>query len=84
MTADGDAQGATDLALVDQILVERFGYGCEPRLDEAREGCGAALVQDQRADFSRMCTPQAEPSPMTWASPTLAPSICRGPASPRR
>ncbi len=27
------------------------------------------------ADFSRMCTPQAEPRPMTWARPTLAPSI---------
>ena len=31
-----------------------------------------------------MCTPHADPSPMTWASPTLAPSICRWPASPRR
>ena len=26
-----------------------------------------------------MCTPQALPSPITWASPTLAPSIWRGP-----
>ena len=33
---------------------------------------------------SRMCTPQAEPRPMTWARPTLAPSIWRSPASPRR
>ena len=29
----------------------------------------------QAADFSKMCTPQAEPRPMTWARPTLAPSI---------
>ena len=41
-------------------------------------------VTDQAADFSRMCTPQAEPRPMTWARPTFAPSIWRGPASPRR
>ena len=27
------------------------------------------------AAFSRMCTPQAEPSPMTWVRPTLAPGI---------
>jgi len=27
---------------------------------------------DQAADFSRMCTPHAEPRPITWASPTLA------------
>jgi len=26
--------------------------------------------------------PQAEPSPMTWARPTVAPSIWRSPASP--
>ena len=38
----------------------------------------------QAADFSRMWTPQAEPRPMTWARPTLAPSIWRSPASPRR
>jgi hypothetical protein len=31
-----------------------------------------------------MCTPQAEPRPMTWARPTFAPSIWRSPASPRR
>jgi hypothetical protein len=33
------------------------------------------LVQVARADFSRMWTPHAEPSPITWASPILAPSI---------
>jgi hypothetical protein len=38
----------------------------------------------QAADFSRMCTAQALPRPMTWVRPTLAPSICRSPASPRR
>lgn len=27
------------------------------------------------AAFSRMCTPQAEPIPITWAKPTRAPSI---------
>src|SRR5262245_36237959 len=27
------------------------------------------------ADFSRTWTPQAEPRPITWARPTLAPSI---------
>ena len=31
-----------------------------------------------------MWTPQAEPRPITWARPTLAPSIWRSPASPRR
>ena len=36
------------------------------------------------ADFSKMCTPHAEPSPITCVSPTLAPAICRSPASPRR
>lgn len=29
----------------------------------------------QAADFSRMWMPQAEPSPITWARPTVAPSI---------
>ncbi len=38
----------------------------------------------QAAAFSRMWTPQAEPRPMTWARPIRAPSIWRGPASPRR
>ena len=28
--------------------------------------------------------PQAEPRPMTWVRPTLAPAIWRSPASPRR
>jgi hypothetical protein len=36
------------------------------------------------ADFSRMWTPHAEPSPITWARPTFAPSIWRGPPSSRR
>jgi hypothetical protein len=31
-----------------------------------------------------MCTPQALPSPMTWARPTRAPSTCRAFASPRK
>ena len=35
------------------------------------------------AAFSRMWMPQDEPRPMTWAMPTLAPSIWRSPASPR-
>ena len=43
-----------------------------------------ARRRTQAADFSKMCTPHAEPSPMTWARPTLAPSIWRSPASPRR
>ena len=38
----------------------------------------------QRLFFSRMLIVQAEPRPMTWARPTLAPSTCRAPASPRR
>ncbi len=38
----------------------------------------------QLAAFSRTCTPQAEPRPITCARPTFAPSIWRSPASPRR
>ena len=38
----------------------------------------------QTVAFSSTCTAQAEPSPMTWVSPTVAPSIWRSPASPRR
>ena len=42
------------------------------------------VVADQAADFSRTWMPHAEPRPMTWARPSLAPSIWRSPASPRR
>ena len=38
----------------------------------------------QEAARSSTCTAQAEPRPMTWVSPTRAPSIWRSPASPRR
>ncbi len=38
----------------------------------------------QAAAFSRMWIPHAEPRPMTCVMPTLAPSIWRSPASPRR
>src|SRR5690606_26439816 len=59
-----------------------------PRREELVELLGrlAGDLQrlDQAATFSRMCTPQAEPRPITWARPTLAPSIWRSPASPRR
>ena len=48
------------------------------------ERLGHAGLAGYAADFSRMWTPQAEPRPMTWARPTLAPSIWRSPASPRR
>ncbi len=59
---------------------------------EAGDGAGRRLpprrprrrMSRRYAAFSRMCTPQAEPRPMTCASPTRAPSICRLPASPRR
>ena len=41
----------------------------------ARQAYELAGIGNQRPDFSRMCTPQAEPRPMTWARPTFAPSI---------
>ena len=41
------------------------------------------LTPRQLAAFSRMWMPQLEPRPMTWARPTVAPSIWRSPASPR-
>ena len=37
--------------------------------------CGGSAPEGQAAERSRMCTPHAEPSPMTWARPTVAPSI---------
>ena len=45
---------------------------------------GGACTAGAYAAFSRICTPQADPSPMTCANPTRAPSIWRLPASPRR
>ena len=42
------------------------------------------ICRVDQAAFSRMWIPQADPSPMTWVSPTLAPAIWRSPASPRR
>jgi hypothetical protein len=51
-----------------------------------RERLAALMLGRLRgyAAFSRMWIPQAEPRPITWARPTLALWICRGPASPRR
>lgn len=49
-----------------------------------RRGCGKARPRAYRPDFSSTWMPHADPSPMTWARPTLAPSIWRSPASPRR
>src|SRR5205823_5081179 len=48
-----------------------------PRVSGLRGRVNAPGRSDQAAAFSRMCTPQAEPSPMTWARPTRAPSIWR-------
>jgi len=50
----------------------------------AHEAKSARRSRDYAADLSRMCTPHAEPSPMTWARPTFAFWIWRSPASPRR
>jgi hypothetical protein len=50
----------------------------------AHKAKSARRSRDYAADLSRMCTPQAEPSPMTWARPTFAFWIWRSPASPRR
>ena len=47
------------------------------RAGRARDGVRAA-------ERSSTWTTQAEPRPMTWVRPTLAPSIWRSPASPRR
>jgi hypothetical protein len=52
--------------------------------NSATTGATGVDADGQAADFSRMWTPQAEPRPMTWARPTVAPSIWRSPASPRR
>ena len=66
-----DVDGATGLLRLSPVVW--------PSAPEAGAG---HLVQAAAA--SRMWTPQADPSPMTWARPTLAPSIWRSLASPRR
>ena len=64
---------------IDQIDREdRLGAG---RLPLRRS---PASIRGYAADLSRMCTPHAEPRPMTWACPILAFAIWRSPASPRR
>ena len=55
----------------------------EPRLRRRRRlpvpplrvRCAVVERCCQAAVFSRMCTAQVEPRPMTWVRPTLAPSI---------
>ena len=61
----------------------RWCWPCTSRRKRSRS-VPAGPCRSGQAAFSRMCTPQAEPSPMTWVSPTLAPGIWRSPASPRR
>jgi hypothetical protein len=64
-------------------------YSHSSRFDT--NGLDASWTHDQykigegyAADLSRMCTPHAEPRPMTWARPIFAFAIWRSPASPRR
>jgi len=53
--------------------------GIEPRacridrLDELPVGQTDGGIVEAQTAFSRMCTPHAEPRPITWARPTLAP-----------
>ena len=54
------------------------------RLDELPVRQTDGGIVEAQAAFSRMCTPHAEPRPITWARPTLAPFTWRSPASPRR
>ena len=54
------------------------------RLDELPVRQTDDGIVEAQAAFSRMCTPHAEPRPITWARPTLAPFTWRSPASPRR
>src|SRR5436305_891492 len=75
---EGDGRDVSDRGHVgDEIATE----GSAVALPSPK---GRRLSRRQTAAFSRMWTPQAEPRPITWARPTLALSIWRSPASPRR
>ena len=89
--ARGEVEAAADLVACEERHVEGSGQlQPEPRLPAAglagqqHHSRPANAGPGHAAERSRMWTPQAEPRPMTWARPTLAPSIWRSPASPRR
>jgi hypothetical protein len=47
----------------------------QPWLRHALERAYVSACSPQTAAFSKTWMPHAEPNPMTWARPTLAPSI---------
>ena len=80
-------QSDQPLALA-RLIQELYSDGATARRyreqsSASRDGTSLRKLS-QAVAFSRMCTAQALPRPMTWVRPTLAPSICRSPASPRR
>ena len=70
-TSNSDTNRGAYLGVLIEIIEKGFANRLKGRVDIAVRSSAIA----QSADFSRMCTPHAEPKPMTCARPTLAPSI---------
>ncbi len=75
--------GVTTETSIDRAGVEPRARRID-RLDELPVRQTDGGIVEAQAAFSRMCTPHAEPRPITWARPTLARFTWRSPASPRR
>ena len=75
--------GVTTETRIDRARIEPRSRRID-RLDELAVRQADDGIVEAQAAFSRMCTPHAEPRPITWARPTLAPFTWRSPASPRR
>jgi hypothetical protein len=70
------AIGRLDLQDIGALLGQELGgVGTGPPDGQVEDAEAIEMARHQVAARSRMCTAQADPRPITWVSPTRAPSI---------